>query len=319
MIRRGRVAGLPRTPTPPDTVRVDITELRPPVESGDWPAMTHLPPLHSAPLRGATSWTGVTYAQVPGFRPLVMDLHVPQGISSPPVVVWVHGGGWSEGDRRLVPLQWGQQELFQRVVDAGIALATVDYRLVGEVAPDDMVRDLVAALRYVRHFAADLGIDPERVAIWGESAGAHLAALAGLAGSADRPDPHFLGRLGVGAGRTDVAAIIWWYGVSDLAPLPDLAESLWRGVDSDAREWLAMAYSPVTHLGPTSPPLLIMHGDADGVAPVDQALRFHDRALAVGASSRLVLVPGADHVFLGADLTAQWQVAIDFLAEQFAR
>ena len=297
------------------TADVDIRELRAPVEHGPWPPLTHLPPLSFEPLRGARSWTGLTYAQVPGFRPLVLDLHVPLTTRPAPLVMWVHGGGWSEGDRRLVPLQWGQQELFQRLIDAGIAVATPDHRLIGEAAPDDMVRDLVAALRYVRHYALDLGLDVDRVAVWGDSAGAHLASLVGLAGSAARPDPHFLGRLGVGAGRTDVAAIIWWYGASDLTVLPDLTESLWRGVDSEARDWLAMAYSPVSHLRADSPSMLIMHGDQDSLAPLEQATRLHERARAVGARSRLIVVPGADHVFVGADIGVQWQAAIDFLQE----
>ena len=294
---------------------VDLTELRPPVEDGPWPPMTHLPPLRTSPLRGATTWTGLTYAQVPGFRPMVLDLHVPDSGGPAPVVMWVHGGGWAEGDRRLVPLQWGQQRLFQKLVDAGFAVATPDHRLIEEVAPDDMVRDLVAAVRYLRTYAADLRLDGDRLALWGDSAGAHLAALAGLAGSAERPDPHFLGRSGVGRGRTDVSSIIWWYGAADLTVLPDLTESLWRGVDPDAREWLAMAYSPVTHGRADSPPMLIMHGDSDTMSPLDQAVRLHDAARAAGAWSRLVVVPGAEHVFLGADIEAQWQVAIDFLGD----
>ena len=254
---------------------VDLTELRPPVEDGPWPPMTHLPPLRTSPLRGATTWTGLTYAQVPGFRPMVLDLHVPDSGGPAPVVMWVHGGGWAEGDRRLVPLQWGQQRLFQKLVDAGFAVATPDHRLIEEVAPDDMVRDLVAAVRYLRTYAADLRLD----------------------------------------GRTDVSSIIWWYGAADLTVLPDLTESLWRGVDPDAREWLAMAYSPVTHVRADSPPMLIMHGDSDKMSPLDQAVRLHDAARAAGAWSRLVVVPGAEHVFLGADIEAQWQVAIDFLGD----
>ena len=85
--------------------------------------------------------------------------------------------------------------------------------------------------------------------------------------------------------------------------------------DPDAREWLAMAYSPVTHVRADSPPMLIMHGDSDKMSPLDQAVRLHDAARAAGAWSRLVVVPGAEHVFLGADIEAQWQVAIDFLGD----
>ena len=111
---------------------MDVRDLRPPVEDGPWPPPAWFPPLDHPPLEGARTWTGLSYAMVDGYRPMVLDLHVPTAVESPPVVMWVHGGGWREGDRRLVPLQWGQQRFFQRLLDAGFAVATPDYRLVAE-------------------------------------------------------------------------------------------------------------------------------------------------------------------------------------------
>lgn len=293
---------------------MDIRELRPPVEDGPWPPITHHPPLSTAGLQGATSWTGLSYALVDGYRPMVLDIHVPQTNSPAPVVVWVHGGGWASGDRRLVPLQWGQQRLFQRIVDAGFALATPDYRLVAEAPPEAAVHDLVAAVRYLRRYAAELRLDPDRIGLWGDSAGAHLATVAGLAGSAPEPDLALLGDLGVGTGRADVAAIVYWYGASDLTVLADLLAFLWPHVEPTERAARGRRLSPVTHLRTDSPPLLVMQGDHDTISPVEQAIRLHDAARRVGARSELTVVPGAEHAFLGAAIEPLWDRAIDFLA-----
>lgn len=307
----------------------DIRDLRPPVEDGPWPAITHYPPVTYGPLRGARSWTGLTYAVVPGHRPLVMDVHVPEGVDSPPVVLWVHGGGWTEGDRRHVPLQWGQQRMFEAILDAGMAVATPDYRLNGEAPLPAAVHDLVAAVRYLRRYAVELGVDADRLGLWGDSAGAHLVGVSGLAGSAPEPDPWLLGDIGVAAegaygsggaaGRTDVRAIVWWYGVSDLTALPRLAESLWPEVHPGEREELSRRLSPVTHLRPGSPPILAMMGDADSLVPLDQGERLAAAAGEVGARCELVVSPGSEHVFHGEPIEPHWERAIAFLGRELAR
>lgn len=292
---------------------MDIRALRPPVDDGPWPPVTHFPPLSSGSIDGADSWTALSYALIDGYRPLVMDVHVPTGVVQAPVVLWVHGGGWATGDRRHVPLQWGQQRMFERLIAAGFAVATPDYRLVAEAVLPAPVHDLVAAIRYLRRYAVELRIDPDRIAVWGDSAGAHLATTAALAGSAPEPDPWLLGTSGVGAGRTDVRAIIHWYGASDLSVVPELQEFLWPDCSEQERAELASRCSPVNHLRSDSPPMLVMHGDRDGIAPLDQSLRLADAAGVVGARCELIVLKGADHVFLGEPIEPQWDRAIDFL------
>ena len=297
---------------------MDIRELRPPVEDGPWPPITHHPPIASGPLPGAHSWTGLSYALIDGYRPLVMDVHVPDGVDAAPVVLWVHGGGWAIGDRRHTPLQWGQQRLFERLLAAGFAVATPDYRLTRESALPAPVHDLVAAIRYLRRYARELRLDSDRVGAWGESAGAHLVALAGLAGSAPTPDSWLLGDAGVGTGRTDVRAIVYWYGASDLTALPDLHTFFWPKAAPAEGADLALRCSPVAHVRADSPPLLVVHGDADTIAPLDQALRLAQAAESVGASCELVVVPGAEHALLGGPVEPHWDQAIAFLGRHLA-
>lgn len=294
---------------------MDVRDLRPPVEDGPWPPLTHLPPLDHPPLRDARTWTGLTYAIVGGYRPMVLDLHVPTGVDSPPVVMWVHGGGWREGDRRLGPLQWEQQGLFQRVLDAGLALATPDYRLVAESSLPGPVHDVVAAVRYLRRYAAQLGVDATRLGLWGDSAGGHLATVAGLAAGHAAPDGWLLGATGVGDGPADVSAVVSWYGASDLTLDPSLVADLWPDTSTDEREELARRVSPVHLVRADSPPMLLMHGDADSISPVEQSVRLHEAALRVGARCELEVAPGSEHVFHGEPVETYWDRAITFLQE----
>lgn len=281
---------------------MDIRELRPPVEDGPFPPPTHYPPISTQGVRGARSWTGLTYAFLGGFRPLTLDLHVPTQAPGPvPLVLWIHGGGWVEGDRRYVPLQWGQQTLFDTVVAAGMAVATVDYRLLAEAPFPAPVQDCFAALRYLRSYASELGLDGGRVGVWGESAGAQLTALIAFAGSKPYADPHLVGDLGVGEGPVDAQAAVLFYGPDRLDEFaagdggaPFLGSAAFGHDPAVLR-----AMAPAEHVHGAIPPTLLMHGDSDGVVGVGHSERLHAALLEAGVDSTLAITPGADHCFIG--------------------
>ncbi len=295
---------------------MDITELAPPVADGPFPPPAFLPPLSSRGVAGAVSWTGLTYAVVRGHRPMVLDLHVPRGAAGPvPVVVWVHGGGWMEGDRRYVPLQWTQDQLFAKVVAAGMAVATVDYRLLGDAPLPAAVHDCVAAVRYLRHHADELGLDPDRVGVWGESAGAHLASMVALLGSAGRPDARLLGTLGVGAGRADVAACVLFYGPAEVGPLVDDVVGADAADPFGGDASLRTALAPLTQVHDRVPPVLLLHGGADGVVPATESERLHAALGAAGVDSTLEVTEGADHCFVGTPVEPRLDRAVAFLAQ----
>ncbi|MFJ9342101.1 alpha/beta hydrolase fold domain-containing protein [Streptomyces sp. NPDC101733] len=285
--------------------------------------MTWPPPPYQAPVppvtdeHGIRHHDGITYATTPGYRPRLLDVRVPPGDGPFPAVVWIHGGGWLDGDRRYPPPTVPAALLHGAVLGAGLALVSVDYRHSLEAPFPAQLHDVKAAIRYVRKFAGTLGIDPDRIGVWGESAGGHLAALAGLVGPDSTDGEALEGAHGVGSGDTAVGAVVDWYGVSDLVSLsahpmppmppmppgsefPDPYVAL-LGAPVAERPELAKAASPVTHAaeGSNPPPFLLVHGRLDGLVPYSQSELLAEALVAGGGEVTLRPVEGADHIFLG--------------------
>ncbi|BCB90394.1 alpha/beta hydrolase [Phytohabitans suffuscus] len=258
----------------------------------------------------------VTYAEVVGYRPLRLDLHLPAGTGPWPLVVWVHGGGWRTGDRRTLPETIAPLGFFDRVRRRGYAVASVDYRLSAEARFPAPLHDVKAAVRWLRAHAGDLGLDADRFALWGESAGGHLAALAAL--TADSGDPALDGAAGPTGVSGAVHAVVDWYGVSDLTAMdlehPDSpAVALLGGRLPEVRPLAALA-SPTEHAHAGAPPFLCVHGTGDLVVPYSQSEHLAAVLHAYGARCDLHPVPGADHVFRGVDdVAALVDASLDFL------
>jgi acetyl esterase/lipase len=284
----------------------------------------------------AKSYIGMTYAVVEGYRHLHLDLHVPRGAQAAvPLVIWIHGGAWLFGVRDLLPPEWPQNVIIQSAVDAGIAIATIDYRHSREAAFPAQLHDAKAAVRYLRAFAPELGIDPERIAVWGESAGGHLAALVALV-----DDPDLEGSVGLTGPSSRIAAAVCFYPVTDVDGLPPMSDSLPPGVKEAIlaaggdlppepvdiltehspypREHARRLLSPIHHVAADAPPFLLIHGEADKLVPMDQSERLAAALREAGADVTLVTVPGADHVFAGTDPRPQADAAIAFLADRLS-
>src|SRR3954468_16180154 len=118
------------------------------------------------------------YADADG-RALHVDLYLPRDATDPPpLVVWLHGGGWRAGDRRSAP------DLSAHFASRGMAMASIDYRLSRDAVFPAQLHDVKLALRWLRDHAAQHGFDARRIGLWGVSAGGHLAALAALTADA---------------------------------------------------------------------------------------------------------------------------------------
>ncbi|MEV8311142.1 alpha/beta hydrolase [Streptomyces flavidovirens] len=278
---------------------------------------------------GVRRFEGVTYATTPGYRPRLLDVHVPPGDGPVPAVVWIHGGGWLDGDRRYPPPTVPVALLHGSVLGAGLALVCIDYRHSLEAPFPAQLHDVKAAIRYIRQFADMFDIDPERIGVWGESAGGHLAALAGLVGPDSSDGQALEGTEGVREGHTAVQAVVDWYGVSEIVtllshPMPPAPPGVefpnpyaaLLGGTAEERPELARVASPVTYAdGSTPPPFLLVHGTSDGLVPYSQSEVLAEALKGAGGDVTLQPVDGADHIFIGApDVTTIVTEGVAFLA-----
>jgi acetyl esterase/lipase len=282
-----------------------------------------LPPAHTAPLPpaligagGVRVLTGVPYAALSGIRPLELDLYLPPEVSAPtPVVIFLHGGGWRVGSRRAAgPAYAGRSPSpFEQLAAGGIAVASIDYRLTGEARWPAQLHDAKAAVRWLRARAAEIGIDPERIAAWGESSGGHLAALLGLT------SPELDGDVGVVGPSSAVMAVAAWYAPSDLASLPadlgadpmavDSREALLLGAPLPTVPELTAEASPLTYVSADAPPFLLLHGRDDHLIPGVQSERLAAALRAAGGQVECETYPGADHMWRGAPEAAETALA----------
>src|SRR5687767_5636022 len=141
-------------------------------------------------------------------HPLKLDLYMPQGVANPPLLVWVHGGAWQRGSKEGVDAI--------DLVRGGYAIASIDYRLSPVAKFPAQVHDIKAAIRYLRAKAGEHGYDGARIGITGSSAGAHLAALAGVTNGV----PEYEGKVGAYLDQSsDVRVIVSYYGASNLTSI----------------------------------------------------------------------------------------------------
>jgi acetyl esterase/lipase len=256
----------------------------------------------------------IVYGQGGG-RPLTLHLlrASPPPAQPAPVLVWVYGGAWRSGNKdsglvRLLP--------FAR---HGYVCASIEYRLSPEARFPAQIEDAKCAIRFLRHHAATLGIDPERIGVWGPSAGGHLAALLGTA-----PDvPELEGRGGWMGTSSRVQAVCDCFGPSDLQKIagppsqidhaaPDAPEALLLGGPIGDLPELAAAASPVHYVTGAAPPFLIMHGDADQTVPWDQSRLLYEALLTAGTEVTFHTLLGAGHGGPAFEQRSTQQVVMDF-------
>jgi len=247
----------------------------------------------------------VTYCQVDGVE-LKMDAYFPAEQGAPaPALVYVHGGGWNQGDRRS-GLETGETAL---LTNAGFAVFAVNYRLAPAYRFPAMITDVKCAVRSIRAHAAEYNIDPSRIGALGASAGGHLAALLGTADS----------RAGFDTGEfreysSRVQAVVDIFGPADLTLQNFSAAQVHSASQVFTAEQLVPA-SPVTHISPDDPPFLIIHGDHDTVVPLEQSQILYSALIASDVPAELVIVHNAGHGFQAEAQTQPdyWQISARIL------
>lgn len=234
----------------------------------------------------------LTFARRPE-RDLHLDIYRPRGAPSPtPTVLYVFGGGYFMGSRHSV----AQEGAIWPLLDQGIAIATIDYRYSSEALFPAQIHDVTAAICWLRRHAGDYALDPSRFALAGQSAGGHLATLAGVgADDAALQDPSCEG---VGS---QVTAVIDYFGPTDYASLSpadsilyDRMEDLFGGPFAQHPEEVALS-SVLARVSADDPALFIAHGTADELVPPSQSERLYAASQALGHRSELRLLEGEGH------------------------
>lgn len=276
------------------------------------PAYMHVDLAHAARTAypgGVSFYPDITYKSVFGFRPLKLDLYVPANKTPKPAVIWVHGGGWFVGDPRM-PGVWGNwPKVLARLAARGYVVAGVSYRLSGAAKFPAQIQDVKSAIRWLRINAHALGIDPNRIAAWGGSAGGQLVSLAGVScGDKAFDDP----TNEPGKVSSCVQAVVDWYGPADFLTMdkqalpgspikhdsPTSPESRYLGcLLSKCPLAQVHAASPVMHVAAHEPPFLIMNGDDDHSVAPGQDAEFYKALKAKGNEARHVVLHGVDHGF----------------------
>jgi acetyl esterase/lipase len=248
----------------------------------------------------------IMFAEHDGVK-LLGDLYLPRGLSKAPVLVGVHGGGWQLGDRTFYKY-WGNY-----LAKNGYAVFAIEYRLMrpGVNTWPGAVYDCRAAVQFVRATAAKLGLDPDRIALIGDSAGAHLASLVALAGE----EPPFCGEYRsdpYASVHTGVRAVVGIYGVYDMVaqwehdlvtrPRDQITEKF-LGCPPTVNRRIFFEASPLSYatVDKNSTRFLLIYGREDDIVdPATQSERFLTALKQAAFFARTIVVPGAGH-FWSAD------------------
>ncbi len=205
-----------------------------------------------------------------------------------PVLMYIHGGGWVGGSKETAQLA------LLPYLEMGWAVVNVEYRLARVSLAPAAVEDCRCALRWVIHNGKQYNFDANRIVVSGDSAGGHLALAVGmipLSAGLDRECP--------GDEELKVAAIINWYGITDVGDLldgPNMRRYAvgWLG-SLPNRDEIAKRVSPLSYVRPGLPPILTIHGDRDPTVPYEHALRLQKALDQAGVPNQLLTIPGGKH------------------------
>ena len=222
-----------------------------------------------------------------GGRDLACDVFTPPDARRDrTAILLIHGGGWQNGDRGQLR-GYGVQ-----LARYGYVCVSAEYRLSGEAPWPAQIHDVKAALRWLRASADSLGVDPDKIAISGNSAGAHLA----LRLAATPNVPVFDGKGGHPDTSSSCAAVVAIYPPTALriGAIGDAIANLFGGKASrEAQD----AASPITYVHRHFPPTLLIHGNADDIVPVEASFSMYRSLADAGAPVELHVYDGAPHAF----------------------
>jgi len=226
-----------------------------------------------------------------GAQELHAEIAYPKNAAKPtPAIIYIHGGGWIEGTYKHSLIQFAQHGYFG---------ASIEYRFSNVATWPAQIQDCKLAVRWLRANAAQYNVDPNRIGVWGESAGGHLVTCLGT--MADVKE--YEGDGGYPGVSSAVQAVVDFYGPTDFTR-PDLysptairlTQGL-MGVPYEQNPQLWKSASPFFYVKAGDPPMLLVHGDSDGLVPLAQSTVFDEALTKAGVPHQLLVVKNADHGF----------------------
>ncbi|MFN0084945.1 MAG: alpha/beta hydrolase fold domain-containing protein [Blastocatellia bacterium] len=266
-----------------------------------------LPAYGQASLTGTAAWSAestISYRVAPNITYLVangyeakLDVYTPRSANAnalAPTLIYIHGGGWVGGTK---------ESAFMNVLpylEMGWAVVNVEYRLGRVSVAPAAVEDCRCALKWVIRNAKEYNFDASRLVVTGHSAGGHLSLTTGMLPVAAGLDRQCYGADDARNPEIKVAAIINWYGITDVNDLLDDSPN----VKTYAVQWLgglpnraevARRVSPIQYVRAGLPPILTIHGDSDPTVPYSHAVRLHEALNKAGLPNQLLTIPGGKH------------------------
>jgi acetyl esterase/lipase len=238
--------------------------------------------------KGFTAQIDVVYTIVDDWQGR-MDIYLPEKSNKKvPIIINIHGGGWNHGVKEA-------QGGFNTYFNNGFAVANIEYRLTSQAKAPAAIEDTRCALIYLVNNAEVLNIDVNKIVIMGGSAGGHLALMGGLLAN-----NHLFDKNCPTKNTIKVAAIIDKYGITDVwdwAYGPNIKSKSavnWLGTKATDSSFAA-SVSPMSYVNKNSPPVLIIHGNADPTVPYQQSIALHQKLKAVGVKTEFIKVEGGLH------------------------
>ena len=226
--------------------------------------------------------------------PLKLDIWYPRDNPNPtPTLVYIHGGGWIFGSKE------GSVYQFLPYLEKGWRVVNVEYRMAGNSLAPGSVEDTRCALRWIYRNAKQWNFDTSKIVLTGHSAGGHLSLITGMLPDGTSLDNRCYADEKYGDVKMKVAAIINWYGITDVndiiqgANLKNYAV-MWMGSQPNASE-IAKSVSPLTYIREGLPPVLTIHGDKDDVVPYSQATRLHEALDKAKVTNKLHSIKNGGH------------------------
>ena len=242
-----------------------------------------------------------------------LDLFLPRAQSDKPrpLLVYIHGGGWRGGSkegafRRLQPLLGGSE----------FAGAAINYRLTDEASWPAQIHDCKAAIRWLKAHAGKYGYDPERIAVWGTSAGGHLVSMLGVTGNVSDLE----GELGKHPDqKSSITCVVNYFGPSNLLTMDDYPSNIKHSAaDSPEgklvggalleKRQVSMNASPVSHVSSEDAPMLLAHGTKDMLVPYQQSVELSKRLAKHEVAYIFLTMKDAGHGFRSKELTEKVRV-----------